>query len=493
VIAGPTTPKVFSKEDQEGFAIFSGDINPLHLDSLSARRTQLGTCAVHGIHLVLWSLEQLADGVLGKPATGLRVRFLAPVAVGTSCELRRIQRSGSLLRFEVWSEGVAATLGELCFDNDKDPSQAQPRSEMGRSPSSINLRSPRLVELENFAAHSGHFVAPVTAEMAVDMFPRVCAAIGPHRVTGLASLSYLVGMVCPGLHSIFGSLDVAFLDGLCGTIFYDADAVDTRFRRIVQRISCGSLVGAVEAYFRVPPVEQPRIADLSGLVAKSEFAHVRALVVGGSRGLGALTAKILMAGGAEVVATYATGQAEAEALVAEAKENGRSLSVMHLDVIERVENQLANIRVKPIALYYFATPRIMRGASTVVDRGKFDKFNEFYCLGFSRVVGCLADSLRMIFYPSTIFLDKIPPDMKEYCMSKAAGEILCDALARANQKLNICKPRLPRMLTDQTAGVTPSRFEDGVGIILPLIRKLHGAPRRSDPSWAPRGKLDRSE
>jgi acyl dehydratase len=480
VSAGTAASKVFSKEDQERFAVFSGDINPLHLDALYARRTQLGTCAVHGAHLALWSLEQLANGVLDKPAMGLRVRFVAPVAVGTSCELRHVQKSGSLLRFEVWSEGVTATLGELRFDNGGDPGPTQLRCESVHSLGSTNLGSPRLVGLDNSAAHSGYFVAPATADMAADMFPRVCAAIGPHRVTGVASLSYLVGMVCPGLHSIFGSLDVALLDGRCDTVVYAADAVDTRFRRIVQRISCGSLAGTVEAYFRVPPVEQPRIVDLNGLVAKSEFAHVKALVVGGSRGLGALTAKILTAGGAEVVATYATGQAEAEDLVAEAKENGRSLSVMHLDVGELVEKQLANIKVRPVALYYFATPRIMRGASTVVDRVKFDRFNEFYCVGFSRIVEYLADSLQIIFYPSTIFLEKIPPDMKEYCMSKAAGEILCDALARANQRLNVCKPRLPRMLTDQTAGVTPGRFEDGVGTILPLIRELHGAARRSD-------------
>jgi hypothetical protein len=450
------------------------------LNALYARRTQLGTCAVHGVHLVLWCLDQLADGVLGKAATGLRVRFLAPVAVGTSCEIRHIKKSGSLVRFEVWSEGVIATFAELCFDNDfdgaKEPSPTQPRSEKVDAPVSINLRSPRLVELDNSAAHSGRFVAPVAAEMAADMFPRVCASIGPHRVAGLASLSYLVGMVCPGLHSIFGSLDVQFLDGPCDTILYDAVAVDTRFRRVVERISCGSLAGTVEAYFRVPPIEQPRIADLGKLVANSEFAHVKALVVGGSRGLGALTAKILMAGGAEVVVTYATGQAEAEALVTEAKENGRSLSVVHLDVIEPVEQQLATIRIRPTALYYFATPRIMRGASTGVDSVKFEKFNEFYCVGFCRVVGCFADSLQNIFYPSSIFLDKVPPDMKEYCMSKAAGEVLCDALARANQKLSVCKPRLPRMLTDQTAGVTPGKFEDGVDVILPLIRKLHDAP-----------------
>ena len=53
------------------------------------------------------------------------------------------------------------------------------------------------------------------------------------------------------------------------------------------------------------------------IVGPTEFAGSTALIVGGSRGLGALTAKILAAGGGKVIITYATGRADAEDLTEE--------------------------------------------------------------------------------------------------------------------------------------------------------------------------------
>jgi NAD(P)-dependent dehydrogenase (short-subunit alcohol dehydrogenase family) len=46
---------------------------------------------------------------------------------------------------------------------------------------------------------------------------------------------------------------------------------------------------------------------LSGLCAPDEFAGATALIIGGSRGLGELTAKLLAKGGARILITYATG------------------------------------------------------------------------------------------------------------------------------------------------------------------------------------------
>jgi hypothetical protein len=53
----------------------------------------------------------------------------------------------------------------------------------------------------------------------------------------------------------------------------------------------------------------------------------RALVIGGSRGLGELTAKILMVGGADVTITYALG-GDVERVADEAR-SGRRCSTMH--------------------------------------------------------------------------------------------------------------------------------------------------------------------
>ena len=55
-------------------------------------------------------------------------------------------------------------------------------------------------------------------------------------------------------------------------------------------------------------------------------------------------------------------------------------------------------------------------------------------------------------------------------MAKAAGEVLCEDLQRAMPGLTIRAPRLPRILTDQTAVVPPVDTEDAVEVMLPLLR-----------------------
>ena len=44
------------------------------------------------------------------------------------------------------------------------------------------------------------------------MFPAASGWLGPRRVAALAATTLLVGMVCPGLHSIYGGLTVEACD-----------------------------------------------------------------------------------------------------------------------------------------------------------------------------------------------------------------------------------------------------------------------------------------
>ena len=51
--------RTFTLEDQNTFAKFSGDFNPIHVDPIFARRTISGQCVVHGIHGLMWALDSL--------------------------------------------------------------------------------------------------------------------------------------------------------------------------------------------------------------------------------------------------------------------------------------------------------------------------------------------------------------------------------------------------------------------------------------------------
>ena len=53
--------RTFDEPDQLFFARLSGDFNPIHMDPLTARRTNASATVVHGIHAVLWALDKLVE------------------------------------------------------------------------------------------------------------------------------------------------------------------------------------------------------------------------------------------------------------------------------------------------------------------------------------------------------------------------------------------------------------------------------------------------
>ena len=74
--------KTFSQDDQIAFARYSGDWNPIHVDPVYARRTQIGQQVVHGMHALLWALDVFASASIElKRFRILKVDFHKPIYV----------------------------------------------------------------------------------------------------------------------------------------------------------------------------------------------------------------------------------------------------------------------------------------------------------------------------------------------------------------------------------------------------------------------------
>lgn len=293
-------------------------------------------------------------------------------------------------------------------------------------------------------------------------FPNLSRKLGADRVRSIVQLSTLVGMACPGLHSIFSEFSVSLAENEAEAVQWRVTRTDDRFRMIWMNVR-GAIQGEVIAFARFPPVAPPTLEALRTVVEPSEFKGRRALVVGGSRGLGAVTAKLLAAGGAAVIITYARGAEEALGLAAEI-----DCDVMALDVTSLGQAHLPDGITH---LYYYATPRIFRQGTETFSPAVFSEFCTFYIGAFNDLLlGLRATSpgLRSLFYPSTSALDDRPRGMTEYVMAKAAAEELCTDLV--TKDLAISMPRLPRIETDQTATVPPVPSADAVQVLLPLLR-----------------------
>src|SRR6187399_2288954 len=77
------SPITFSLDDISGFASWSADRNPLHVDPQFARQTHFGEQVVHGVLTVLRSLRAAPAAA---PIRTLDIEFRAAVLVGETYE-----------------------------------------------------------------------------------------------------------------------------------------------------------------------------------------------------------------------------------------------------------------------------------------------------------------------------------------------------------------------------------------------------------------------
>lgn len=460
----------FSLEDQLVFARFSGDWNPIHVDPLYARRCLTGQAVVHGIHMLLWALECWAGhGGRGAVLTRLKVQFIRPAFLGERLVCRSIEKSASEVVVEVAGSAGQAVVIEFTAGAGSTVRRVIPAA------AAVSTPKPALaLGLEDLATRAGAWEIEAEEGLAERLFPACVALWGDALPVMLAHTSRLVGMECPGLHSLFSELELSACDAGVAASFprfdYQVTHVDRRFGLVNIKVAGAGFAGTVRAFLRPPPARQADMASIKRAVVGNAFSNQRALVVGGSRGLGELTAKLLAAGGADVCLTYHQGRAEAADVVAEITSHGGKASATALDVRAPFDAGWRSPQGwQPTHLYYFATPFIFSGQRSGFSAELLASLCAYYVAGFAQLVGPLAAAgLADAFYPSTVALDELPTDMAEYCAAKAAGETLCQLLVRRHRGLRIDYPRLPRVATDQTASLLPVGNQDP----LPVMRDL---------------------
>lgn len=91
----------------DAYARVSGDNNPLHTDPAFAATTSLGGTVAHGMLILAWLSDLLADSLGERWAAGgaFRIRFRAPARPGDRLELAATVRS-----IQDTTEGRRATL-----------------------------------------------------------------------------------------------------------------------------------------------------------------------------------------------------------------------------------------------------------------------------------------------------------------------------------------------------------------------------------------------
>lgn len=457
----------FTLADQQDFATLSGDVNPMHLDALAARRTQAGVLVVHGINALLWALDVYCGAEPDARLTDISVRFERFIPVDE--EVTLFLRRGSATKLELRLAGT-----RLMSVTIRSVSKGGATPAIDIDGALVPLPS-NPIALDFDDARGGRGVMPLRD--CANAYPAVAAQIGSATVSAVAGLSTLVGMVMPGLHSIFSGADLAFAanDHAPGRLSYEVVEAHEVFRLLGIGIAATGVTGKVQAFVRLPPVVQPTALALRSRVDPGAFAGISALVVGGSRGLGEVTAKLLAMGGASVTISYAVGTSDAEAVAAEIRNAGGLCSTMRLDALSPIAPQMAMLPTVADQIYYFATTKIFLQKASVYEPELLHSFQKIYVDAFAEICAYASQNATKTvaaFYPSSIAVEERPRAMTEYTMAKAAAEILCADIDRFLPYVRTVVRRLPRLLTDQTATVTPAETLPVADVMLEAVQAM---------------------
>lgn len=469
--SAPIASRRFELADQLRFARLSGDVNPMHVDAVAARRLLTGRPVVHGVHTLLTALERWT--LPWPTAWRLDADFLNPLSVGDELQLRAETDEAGAALLLAETAGLAVCRVAVTAD----PSSRGPAVDGGEVEPIVLGERPLDREPASWVGRCQRLDLPAARFDAE--FPACCARLGERRVAAIALLSSYVGMVCPGLHSVFSSLGVEPGDAQAAALQFRVRRYDPRFRLFVIDFD-GPVRGEIKAFVRAPAQAQPGTAELQPLLRPGEFAGTRHWVIGGSRGLGELVAKLLAAGGAQVTLSHASGADDAQRVVADIAAAGApAAEARHLDLTKPDFGDWLDHAPWPDAVWYFATPRIFRKKAGLFDAALLDEFLGFYVRRFEALCQALEQAAggrrSLVFYPSTAFIGERPKGMTEYAMAKAAAEVLIDDLARTLRQVKPVARRLPRLATDQTAGLSGGGAMANAEVMLPVLRELLAA------------------
>jgi NAD(P)-dependent dehydrogenase (short-subunit alcohol dehydrogenase family) len=468
-----------SLADSHTFANLSGDFNPLHIDTTTARRLLFGSAVPHGIHILLSVLE----GALGESDRTLQFRSLRVIFSGAAKHdnqftVEHTLEAGDLLRFTVFQhdrpiQTVTANVTKAAVTHGSSIPDVP-----------IIRMTPRNLTFEDVADHTGTLNLTVDRKLLSSSFPSLAKLFPASQLATLLATTRIVGMECPGLRSIFAELNIAFEPSMDSSTILQFRTVraDRRLSLVRVGFEAPGATGEVTALFRPDPVAQSSAASISRQVQSREFVGQQALVIGGSRGLGEVTAKLLAMGGADVAITFARGHGDAIRVAHDILENRGRCHFFAFDVTDpppSLSGDPPPPTFRPTHVYFFATPAIQLAKGRQFDDALFRLFCDFYVGGLVRAMSAIdrlfpPDGAPLtLLYPSTTFLDEASSGAAEYSAAKAAGEVVCRMTARTRFGWRAICPRLPPLRTDQTANLHGRNGAgDPVPVLLAILREI---------------------
>ena len=465
--------KTFDLDDQNWFAEVSGDFNPIHIDEIESRKLHSGGILVHGIHTVTWALDCFFRKKPEIKLINLKTKFFKPIYLNQKLFIVFENVNSSKHIIKVYDKELLVSIilesTDISFgDNIRDCKH--------------QFDFPKEFKYNN---DTNAISISLSKEMILNKYPFICNSVGLEIVSNIVGLSRLVGMECPGLNSLFVGFSIDFHHRNAvetNKIFWSVNKYYGNQVPINISVKSSIMTGIVQAFIRPSPILQLPFLEISKFTKNSiNLNNTFSIIIGGSRGLGEVTSKIIASYGGNVIITYNTGENDAIKICNDINTNSSSnfAIALHLNIEnpELLLDYITKNKLQINSIYYFASPKIKGLNSIELDKELLNLYNSFYSIYFSRLLRILEqyifDNEINIFYPSTIFIDQGKENLKEYILAKKNAEGYIELINDKLKNLNIVIDRLDMLNTDQNNSVLTVKTKDPVIVMNDVVLRMN--------------------
>lgn len=429
----------------QDFVTLSGDNNPLHTDSLYSRRIMFGRPVIHGVYSLLKIFDFYSNSLpCMSSLISLEAKFLNPIFDGDSIVLK-LDCNEDDYKIQAYLEETKLIIIKLKFS-----SVLKQNLFFENTNKLPQIEQPKKLILENISKINGNEINTVNTNLFNTIFNSLDANKAPQLYSTLLTSTRVVGVKCPGADSLYSSLNLHF-----ATTSFNNNLFEYNVNKVYKGLSLIKIdfkslnyVGTINAFLRKQEVQQKSLKNILQDLTKVQYPKRKALVIGGTRGLGEVCAKILGSLGYETSITYNKGIKEAKRISNEFKENNLNLTFFQYNVLDSKKDFLKDKVYDYI--FFFATPHIKTSNSQLIDNKLLDYFNNFYLNGFFSIVNSIKNKKTRFFFPSSVFIDEFPKYLKEYAISKKISEYYSEQYNKQKGVKIIHYPRLKKVKTDQT-------------------------------------------
>ena len=450
----------FSIKKQLDFLKISGDLNEIHVPNKKI-------AVAHGINLLLRTMETLSKKkrINFSSSCLIDINFIKPIIVPSNLKLVSSIKDKSIECSIFSSNILTARLSFFSSGNILENFEKEIKFKKR-----INIPLSNNIFKKKNKYQTDLF--EVNKKLIKKEYPTLLGLIGEARVSSIINLSYFVGMIYPGQNSLLSSVQIVTNNSRKKKIVFNLNKFDERINFSNILVSAPGLNAKLNTFSKNKKITQPDLKKIK-FNYKNKIANhslQNALIIGGSRGLGELTAKILSIGMGNLTLTYNKNFIKAQNIKKELHRKNSKCNIIKIDVtndkeLKKITN-LKNIN----SIYYFPTPSLVNLKKRTFDQNMLKNFINYFYRIPKKIISMLEKRKKKIifFYPSSVYLNnkKEHNHLKEYLFAKTKGEKIC----KDNLKyVKFFSTRLPPILTDQNNHFVPIKTSNGVLDVIKFI------------------------